>query len=142
MPGVGKCGHVDRLQRALAKLEERHIGVGTEIAKALRQDLFTSHTRSLGSKGKGCRGTRGGQRYRENTYQSRAKEELGSHWDWGQGWDTADLRPPQALAACLPAGSHAQDPAHPALWLLSSPAKGPLCPAWTWSWWAVATACR
>lgn len=72
----------------------------------------------------------------------RAEEEPRALEGWGEEKGTADLRPPQALAACLPAGSRALGPARPALWLLSSPVRGPLCPAWTWSWWGVATACR
>lgn len=94
----------------------------------------------------GGRGTREGQRGRQRPQIKglgyRAREEPSSQQDEGHRYDTADLISPQALATCLPAGSHAQDPARPALWLLSSPVRGPLCLAWTWSWWAVVTACH
>lgn len=49
----------------------------------------------------------------------------------------------QAQGLCVSAGSAWRSPValHPA-WLSSLWALGPRCRAWTWSWWAVATACR
>lgn len=49
----------------------------------------------------------------------------------------------QGLARCAPAGSAWRCPAVlPRAWLCSLWDRGRLSQAWTWSWWATATACR
>lgn len=143
---AGKCRHRGKLKRALTMREQRASqGVGAGGAKALRQNSFGNHTQPQQDQRKRVQDKR--SRQREQSHRSKSlgaglRRSPGQLEGWGEEKGTADLRPPQALAACLPAGSHALGPARPALWLLSSPVRGPLCPAWTWSWWGVATACR
>lgn len=88
------------------------------------------------------RSDRAHEDHRTKGFRCGPKRSLFHSWDGGWCLGAADCRSPQALAASLPAGSRSQGPAHLAPWPHSSPARGPLCRAWTWNWWAAVTACH